>query len=71
MADYALFSRGQIWTLHCSLGWVRGYSTRTDALEAMTLALKGDPSAAAARLLLQDETGLVTSPPPHAFLQPG
>lgn len=68
MADYALFSQGQIWTLHCSQGWARGYQTRIEGLKAMAEALKGDLAACDATLLLQDETGFVASPRPSAFL---
>lgn len=70
MADYALFSQGQIWTLHCSSGWVRGYPSRVKALEAVAEALKDDADRRNATLLLQDETGFVASPSPAAFLAP-
>ncbi len=65
MANYGLFSEGQIWILASSDGWSRGYPTRERALAAVSEILRGEEGSS---LFLQDETGLLSSPDLRIFL---
>ena len=60
MAHYAIFARGQIWELHSSAGWSRGYVTRPRAVAAAVDALAADGPDAS--LLLHDETSYLAAP---------
>lgn len=62
MAKYGVFALGQLWSLHSSAGWVRGYSSRLGALQAAWEALAEDDELDR-ELLLQDETGFVAAAP--------
>lgn len=66
MAKYGVFSLGQLWSLHSSAGWVRGYSSRLGALQAAWEALAVDEDLDT-ELLLQDETGFVAMAPITTF----
>jgi hypothetical protein len=66
MAKYGVFSLGQLWSLHSSAGWVRGYPNRPSALKAAIEALAADDDQDS-ELLLQDETGFVAMAPVGAF----
>lgn len=67
MAKYGVFSLGQLWSLHSSAGWMRGYPTRLAALQAALDALKADHDGERG-LLIQDETGFVAAPSLADFL---
>lgn len=66
MARYGVFSLGQLWSLHSSAGWARGYPNRLSALRAAVEALAADDDQDS-ELLLQDETGFVAMAPVRAF----
>lgn len=66
MANYGVFSEGQIWVLASSEGWSRGYPTRQRAIQAASEALRHDEEGSS--LIVQDETGLLSSVDLRQFL---
>jgi hypothetical protein len=68
VAKYAVFTIGQLWSLHSSEGWTRAYPTRAAAMAAATEALANEHEDA--ELHLQDETGFLVKARIENFLHP-